>query len=473
MVMVKTYQKYKDSKLTWLEKVPEGWQILRGKTVFRCIDMRSKDGSEELLSVSSKDGVVPRSSKKITMFMAESYAGYKLCWPGDLVVNSLWAWMFGLGFSRHHGIVSSAYGVYRTRSQYLDHWQYFDYLIRSKAYAWELRVRSRGVWTSRLQMTDDRFLDMPILVPPKEEAIEIEKFLSVLDIQIRRCIREKLKVIKLLNEQKQSMVDRAITRGVNPNARFKSSGVDWLGDIPEHWEVNKLKRIVYFAPSRSESGFSKDSKELVVFLPMERVSHDGQIDCSELRPVSEVWQGYTYFRRDDVVIAKITPCFENGKGACLDQLKSEFGFGTSEFIVLRAKENEVYPRYLYLITTTRMFRIFGSEAMTGAAGQQRVSSAFVKNFMVPLPPKDEQEAIIKVIHEQSAKYDLIIRQAKDEIDLLREYRFRLISDVVTGKIDVRDVKLPEIEDVPNSDPIEDQETLEDVEDTEEVVNADE
>lgn len=471
--MVKAYQKYKDAKLTWLEKVPEDWQILRGKTVFRCIDMRSKDGSEELLSVSSKDGVVPRSSKKITMFMAESYAGYKLCWPGDLVINSLWAWMFGLGFSRHHGIVSSAYGVYRTRSQYSDHWQYFDYLIRSKAYEWELRVRSQGIWTSRLQLTDDRFLDMPILVPPKEEAIEIEKFLSVLDIQIRRCIREKLKVIKLLNEQKQSMVDRAITRGVNPNARFKSSGVDWLGDIPEHWEVNKLKRIVYFAPSRSESGFSKDSKELVVFLPMERISRDGQIDCSELRPVSEVWQGYTYFRRNDVVIAKITPCFENGKGACLDQLKSEFGFGTSEFIVLRAKENEIYPRYLYLITTTRMFRIFGSEAMTGAAGQQRVSSAFVKNFMVPVPPKDEQEAIIKVIHDQSVKYDLIIRQAKDEIDLLREYRIRLISDVVTGKIDVRDAKLPEIEDVTNSEIIEDQETLEDVEDTEEVVNADE
>ena len=111
--------------------------------------------------------------------------------------------------------------------------------------------------------------------------------------------------------------------------------------------------------------------------------------------------------------------------------------------------------------------------MTGAAGQQRVSSAFVKNFMVPLPPKDEQEAIIEVIHEQSAKYDLIIRQAKDEIDLLREYRFRLISDVVTGKMDVRGIKLPETEDITDSEPIKDQETLEDVEDTEEVVNADE
>lgn len=470
--MVKAYPKYQNTRLPWLDKMPDGWQIKRGKTVFRCIDVRSKDGAEELLTVSSKDGVVPRSSKKITMFMAESYEGYKLCWPGDLVINSLWAWMFGLGFSRHHGIVSSAYGVYRPKNQYSDYWKYFDYLFRSKAYDWELRVRSQGIWTSRLQLTDDRFLDMPVLIPPKEEVIEIEKFLSILDVQIRRCIREKLKIIKLLNEQKQSMVDRAITRGVNPDARFKSSGVDWLGDIPDHWEVNKLKRIVYFAPSRSENGFSKDSKDLVVFLPMEKVSCDGKIDCSELRPVSEVWQGYTYFRRNDVVIAKITPCFENGKGACLDQLKSEFGFGTSEFIVLRAKE-EVYPQYLYLITTTRMFRIFGSEAMTGAAGQQRVSSSFVKNFMVPVPPKGEQEAIIKVIHEQSGKYDVIIKQAKDEINLLREYKNRLISDVVTGKIDIRDIRLPQFEDSSKVEVFADQEISDDIEDSEEVVNADE
>ena len=239
--MVKAYPKYQNTRLPWLEKMPDGWQIKRGKAVFRCIDVRSKDGDEELLTVSSKDGVVPRSSKKITMFMAESYAGYKLCWPGDLVINSLWAWMFGLGFSRHHGIVSSAYGVYRPHDEYVDYWKYFDYLFRSKAYDWELRVRSQGIWTSRLQLTDDRFLDMPVLIPPKEEAGHIVNFLSVVDLQVRHYIRAKQKVIRDLNEQKQAIINEIVTRGVNPSVNYKISGINWLSNIPSHWEVKPLK----------------------------------------------------------------------------------------------------------------------------------------------------------------------------------------------------------------------------------------
>ena len=125
------YPEYKESGLPWLGEIPKDWEVRRGKFVFKCIDVRSKAGDEELLTVSSKDGVVPRREKAVTMFMAESYEGYKLCWPGDLVINSLWAWAGGLGFSRHHGIISSAYGVYRSLEKFSDHWGYFDYLLRS------------------------------------------------------------------------------------------------------------------------------------------------------------------------------------------------------------------------------------------------------------------------------------------------------------------------------------------------------
>src|SRR5512136_1784557 len=128
---LKPYSAYKDSGLRWLERVPATWRVMRGKHVFRIVDVRSQSGEEELLTVSSADGVVPRSQKTVTMFMAESYIGHKLCWPRDLVVNSLWAWMQGLGFSRYHGLVSSAYSVYRLKSPYDSMWSFFDYLIRS------------------------------------------------------------------------------------------------------------------------------------------------------------------------------------------------------------------------------------------------------------------------------------------------------------------------------------------------------
>ena len=112
---LKPYPAYKDSGIAWLGKVPEPWTIRRGKALFDCIDIRSSTGEEELLTGSSEHGVIMRKSTTVTMFKAESYMGYKLCWPGDLVINSLWAWANGLGVSQYHGIISSAYGVYRLR----------------------------------------------------------------------------------------------------------------------------------------------------------------------------------------------------------------------------------------------------------------------------------------------------------------------------------------------------------------------
>ena len=193
------YPAYKDSGVPWLENLPIHWGVLRAKNIFTPVDVRSKTGDEELLTVSARDGVVPRREKQVTMFMAASYIGHKLCWPGDLVINSLWAWANGLGFSRYHGIASSAYGVYRPRPQFTSYWRFFDFLLRSLTYDWELHVRSKGIWTSRLQLTDESFLDMPIIVPPADEAELIAHFLDHFDRRVNRFIRAKRQLIALLN----------------------------------------------------------------------------------------------------------------------------------------------------------------------------------------------------------------------------------------------------------------------------------
>lgn len=474
MVMVKAYQKYKDAKLTWLEKVPECWQILRGKTVFRCIDMRSKDGSEELLSVSSKDGVVPRSSKKITMFMAESYAGYKLCWPGDLVINSLWAWMFGLGFSRHHGIVSSAYGVYRTRSQYLDHWQYFDYLIRSKAYAWELRVRSRGVWTSRLQMTDDRFLDMPILIPPKEEAIEIVKFLSVLDIQIRRYIREKQKVIKLLNEQKQAVINRAITKGVDPSVRLKLSGIDWIGDIPEHWKMKKMKQIVTLIVSNVDKHSFPEETAVRLCNYTDVYKNETITPDMDFMKATATLDEIARFKLKigDVVITKDSEEWTDIAVPALINYEADDFVCGYHLAILRPNKEAIQSEYLLKTLQSSVIAVQFHIAANGVT-RYGLSHQNIKDVLIPVPSIQEQKRIVAYIAERTSGFQKMIIDTNKEIDLIREYRTRLISDAVTGKIDVRGIKLPEIEDITDSEQIEEREILEDVEDTEEVVNADE
>ena len=201
----------KPSGIPWLGEIPEHWEVSRGKFLFEEVDVRSDKGLEELLTVSSSDGVVPRSSRTVLMFKATSYVGYKLCWPGDLVVNSLWAWARGLGFSEYHGIVSTAYGVYRLRDEYRGRWKYLHELLRSQAYDWEFHVRSKGIWKSRLQLTDESFLDMRIVVPPEAEAIRIVDHIRNLTRSLSSGVSQLEREIALLQEYQMRLTADVVT----------------------------------------------------------------------------------------------------------------------------------------------------------------------------------------------------------------------------------------------------------------------
>lgn len=251
---LKPYPAYKESGLPWLGKVPEHWDVKRAKSIFECVDVRSNTGKEELLTVSSTFGVIPRKTATVTMFKAESYVGYKLCWQGDLVINSLWAWAGGLGVSRYHGIISTAYGVYRIRKNAPMIPSFVNEVMRSSAFNWELQVRSKGIWISRLQLTDLSFLDAPVHIPPPDEQVAIVRFLGWANGQLEKAIRAKRKVITLLNEQKQVIIHRAVTRGLDPSIPLKPSGIPWLGDIPEHWEVRPIKTLLRETDRRSSDG---------------------------------------------------------------------------------------------------------------------------------------------------------------------------------------------------------------------------
>jgi type I restriction enzyme S subunit len=162
----------------WLPQLPAGWEFHRAKYSFREADDRSEHGDEELLSVSHKTGVTPRSQKNVTMFMAETYEGHKVCRPGDIVVNTMWAWMAAIGVSRHVGIVSPAYGIYRPRAHSHFEPRYLDYLLRTEVYRAEYVRSSRGITTSRLRLYPPDFLNIPFVQPPLDEQRLIVTFLD-------------------------------------------------------------------------------------------------------------------------------------------------------------------------------------------------------------------------------------------------------------------------------------------------------
>lgn len=442
---LRSYESYRRVDLPWVNEIPENWKIQRGKQLFKSIDERTTTGEEELLSVSANYGVVKRKNANVTMFKAASYVGYKLCWEKDLAVNSLWAWQQGLGFSKYHGIISTAYSVYRLRTEN-DNYKFYDYLLRSPIYLWELRVRSKGIWRSRYQLHDSSFMDMPFIVPPRLEQDQIVKYLDHQLAKINKFIKAKKKLIAVLKEQKQVVINEAVTKGLDSNVRMKSSGIEWLGDVPEHWEVGKLKKYVKLNPSMNDVKSRYTAEDNVVFLSMDKISVDGDIDNSELRLITDVRTGFTAFTRQDVVIAKITPCFENGKGAYLENLDTELGYGTTELIVIRPDQTRLLGKYLYYVTRCDYFRIFGSEVMTGSAGQKRVPSSFVVNFSIGFPGINEQKAIVSAIEKQHELINNSIKILNKEVELMMEYKNSLISNVVTGKVDVRNIVFDESEE---------------------------
>lgn len=240
------------------------------------------------------------------MFKAQSYLGYKLCWPGDLVINSLWAWAGGLGVSRHHGIVSSAYGVYRIRPDATISPAFVHEVVRSSSFNWELQVRSKGIWISRLQLTDIAFLDAPIPIPPPAEQAAIVRFLDWANGRLERAIRAKRKVIALLNEQKQGIIHRAVTRGLDPNVRVRPSGVDWLGEVPEHWALKRFKFLARITSGQVDPR-KPEHRGKILIAPNHIKSGMAKIFRQETAEEQGADSGKYEVRRGQIIYSKIRP----------------------------------------------------------------------------------------------------------------------------------------------------------------------
>ncbi len=428
---LKPYAEYKESGLPWLGQVPGHWEVKRAKSIFERIDERSKTGKEELLTVSSARGIVPRKSANVTMFKAESYLGYKLCWPGDLVINSLWAWGGGLGVSQHHGIVSSAYGVYRIRKNAPMLPSFVHEVVRSSSFNWELQVRSKGVWISRLQLTDVSFLDAPLHIPPSTEQAAIVRFLDWANGRLERAIRAKRKVIALLGEQKQAIIHRAVTRGLDPSVPLKPSGIPWLGDIPQHWEVVRSKRL--FSARKKFAGpedVQLSATQAYGVIP--QAEFEAKVGRRVVK-ISMHLEKRRHVERDDFVISMRS--FQGG----LERAWSS-GAIRSSYVVLKPESAVDIGFFAYFFKSRAYIRALQGTADFIRDGQDLNFGNFCR-VDLPLIPIAEQRAIALFIARSTVGIDRAHSRLEREIDLLREYRTRLVADVVTGKLDVREAAL--------------------------------
>ncbi|THJ25083.1 MAG: hypothetical protein CAF45_002970 [Nitrospira sp. CG24E] len=428
---LKPYPALKDSGVPWLGEVPEHWAVRRIKTLFREKDERSGTGSGVLLSLTRAKGIVPQTEASKRIASAEDLSKYRVCRPGDLVMNRMQAWSGMFALSTYAGVISPDYSIFGAIDK--SDVKFYEHLFKAPIVVDQFAQRSKGIGSGFNRLYTPDFGAVSAIVPPLSEQVAIVRFLDYADRRIRHYILAKQKLIKLLEEQKQAIIHRAVTRGLSPNVRLKPSGVEWLGDVPEHWEVKRNGRL--FA-QRNQTGFGD--------LPILEVSLKTGVrirafDNSIRKQVMSDRGKYKRAAKGDIAY-NMMRMWQGAVGvAPVDGLVSP------AYVVARPFEGVEVRYFSNLFRTSAYMREVDSCPRGIVKDRNRLYWEDFKQIFSPCPPLDDQIRIAEAIDENTRTINGGIGRTLAEIDLLREFRTRLIADVVTGKLDVRAAaaKLPD------------------------------
>lgn len=457
---LKPYLAYKDSGVPWLREVPEHWEIQNLKHLthfynglaFKPSDW--KDTGVPIIRIQNLNG-----SEEFNYTTRQDLPKFLLIHPGDL----LFSWSGNRGTSFGPFIWRRQFEGYLNQHIFkLDGYKfdihYFAHLLR--AVTKHIEDQTHGI-IGLVHITKPELGAVCVPVAPPAEQSTIVRYLDYIDRRIRRYIRTKQKLIKLLEEQKQAIIHQAVTRGLDPNVKLKPSGVEWLGDVPEHWDTMKVSRIFRVigsgtTPSTGNQAYYKEGKVPWVIT--------GDLKNRELngtsRNVTETaLQNYSTLKMypsGSIVVAMYGATI--GKvgllriEACVNQA-----------CCILAKSPFLIPEY-----ALHMFIGLRDEIIRlgVGGGQPNISQQIIRQLRLPVPPIEEQKFILDLLHEGTLRLDQTIDRAHREISLLREYRTRLLADVVTGKLDVREAAANLPEEL-NETEVLDEELVEDEESTEE------
>lgn len=458
---LKPYAEYKESEVPWIGKIPQHWRILPNRALLK---LKKKSvgvtsGDYTLLSL-TKQGIIPRDLENPSGKFPANFETYQIVEPGDLIfcLFDIDETPRAVGLSNLQGMITGAYTRFACNDPSYTQFVYLFFLAMDNGKL--LKPLYSGL---RKVITKSTFLSAKTPFPPPEEQAAIVRFLNYANWKIDRFIRTKRRLIELLNEQKQAIIHRAVTRGLDPNAKLKPFGIDWLGDVPEDWEVKRSKYVFREVDARSTNG-EETKLSMSQKLGLVRSSL-----IEERRLMSESFVGAKICEPGDLVLNRLKAHLG------VFALASEHGLVSPDYTVFRAIR-PICGKYFELAYRTPACRVELRKRAKGIVqGFWRLYSDDFYQITVPIPPLYEQNRIIAQLETDLAALNHTITDAHREIDLLREYRTRLISDVVTGKLDVSSVELPAMDEAETPDDISADEEIEAEEliESEEVADADE
>ena len=425
---------YKPSGIKWLGEIPQSWENVSIRSCFTESNQRCNTDSYPLLSVTIANGIIyqddienkkdisndDKSNYKIVPLNAVAYNKMRM-WQGAVGVNTLTI-----------GIVSPAYIVAIPNEKILPN--FVSYLFKSKIMISEFDKNSYGLCLDMNSLRYDDFRNIKIPLPPLQEQKEIAEFLDKKCEKIQNYIDKKQKLITLLQEKKQTLINEVVTKGLNPNIEFKNSGIEYLGLIPHHWEVVKVKYI-----ATTNIGLVYDPSEIAtnenVGYPVLRANNiqNGKIDYKDVIYVAK--------KIDDKQLAisgDLLMCVRNGSENLLGKTakieNNNFSFGAFTAIIRSDLNN-----YLYWIFQTEMLKKSISSFIV-SIGIGQISQDDIKNFKIPLPPLQEQKEIAEFLDKKCEKINSAIEKTKRQITLIKEYKNTLINEAVCGRIKLKEVK---------------------------------
>ena len=438
---LKPYAKYKASGSRWLSEVPSQWEIRNLRTLVRPLKLRNRPDLP-LLSVAREKGVFVRSltnADENHNVIPEDLANYKVARAGSLVINKMKAWQGSMGMAPCDGIVSPAYFVFDFGIASV---AFGQKLLRSKPYVAHFAQASDGVRVGQWDLSISGMRQIPVLVPPPAEQAAIARFLDWAIDRLERTIRAKRKVIALLMEQKQAIIHRAVTRGLDPNVPLKDSGIAWLGEIPRHWEVRRAKQLcLAIIDCKNRTPENVDGGQFTVIrttnIRRGRFNIAGSFKTDQRN--FALWTQRGAPRVGDVFFTREAPVGE----ACLVPDLQNLCMG-QRMMYFRPNPAVLDSKFLLHNIYGPVVRTYLEVEVNGSTvGHLRLGQ--VSGLPLLWCRIEEQREIVAHIARECEPLDATINRIEREIELLREFQARLVADIVTGKLDVREAaaRLPE------------------------------
>lgn len=418
---MKRYDKYKDSDISWIGEIPEHWKVKSLRNFLSLVSIKGH-GDKQLLSVTRENGVIVRdieSKEENHNFIPDDLSGYKLVKEGQFVINKMKSWQGSYGVSKYTGIVSPAYYVCDLRFHNKD---FFSLAIRSKAYVPFFTQYSKGIRVDQWDLSTNALKSIPFVVPNAEEQKEIVDYIIQKSANIDRYIEIKQKEIIALDELKQSIIAETVTNGLDKNVAMKDSGIAWIGKVPEHW---KIKRSAMLFQENKKKNSTLEYERAMKFNYGTLVDKN---ETGELKELEDTYKNYTILDKNDIVIncLNLNYDFVSQRVA----ISPKRGIITSAYLVLRPRKNTYAHYYNYLLKAMDSMKLFHG---MGTGIRLTLSFDEFKKQLLPIPPLSEQEAIVAYINSKCEKIDKMKSSIEAQIAALKEYKQRLISDVVTGK----------------------------------------